>query len=97
MVALPVVRAIVTSLKEGGAPVVTPVILSNRLGVIRSPVLGLLSCAKRKRPTRTSQTTLDRDVCVKWPNVMAGTEVLLRIVASNGVTAVGGSGLTQCS
>ena len=36
----------------------TPVTRSNRFGVVRSPVLGVVLCENTKRPTRTSQTVL---------------------------------------
>jgi serine/threonine protein kinase len=61
------------------------------------PVLGAFCCVNTKRPTRTSQTVLADDVCVSSPKVIAGTDPLRRRVASNGVIAVGGSGLTQRS
>ena len=62
---------------------------TNRLGVVASPVLGSSLREKTKRPTRTSQSVLGDNVCVRWPKVMVGTDALRRWVASNGVTSVG--------
>ena len=66
-----------------------PVALSNRLATVRSPVLGAFSWEKTKRPTITSHTVLDDELCVSRPKVVAGTEALRRRVASIGRTIVG--------
>ena len=61
MVALTVVRAMFKVLNCGGAPLVMVVTLSNRLGVVRSPVAGVLSCEKANRPASTSHTVLEEN------------------------------------
>ena len=86
-----VVRTIVADPIRGGAPLVTPVTRSNRLGIVASPTLGVSSWACTNRPTRRSHSVLADIVCVRLPNVMAGTEMCVRVIASNGVTIVGRS------
>ena len=92
-----VVRAMVGDPMFEGAPVVTPVALSSRLGMDRFPDVGMLSCAKTNRPARTSHNVEGETVCVNSPKVIAGTEVVRRRTAANGVAAVGGSEPIQCS
>ena len=92
-----VVRMSVSPPNVCGAPLRTFVIRSMRLGIATSPVLGSSFRVYVKRPTRTSQTMLDDAVCVRWPNVIAGTDACRRCVASNGFTRVGTSGFTHAS
>ena len=75
-----------------GPVVVTPVTLSNRLGVVgvkafRSPLRW-----ETNRPTRASHRVLADSVCVRSPKFIVGVEMCVRAVASNGVTIVGRSG-----
>src|SRR6188508_1419917 len=81
----------------GGAPLHTPVVNSWRLARVTSPELGSSVRSDTKCPNRTSQTGLGERVFVTCPKVMAGTDAWRRSVASNGLTAVGGSGLTHHS
>ena len=97
MVPLTVVRMSVNPPNVCGAPLEIPATRSNRLGVVRLPVLGRFSWFQTKRPTRTSHTVFVDKVCVRCPKVIAGTDAVRRSVASNGVATVGRSGFTQDS